>query len=116
MNTIEEQVQSDTLPHAVIQREKGISIVWVIPLVAVIIAAGLIYKTLTEKGPVVTITFKSAAGVEVGKTKIKYKDVTIGEVETVKVSPDLKNIIVTAQLAKETEGYLSEKTRFWVVR
>lgn len=117
MNTTEEQeVQSADLPHAVIQKKKGISIVWVIPLVAIIIAASLIYKTLIEKGPTITITFKSAEGLEAQKTKIKYKNVTIGEVETVKVGSDLKNIIVTAQLVKESEDYLTQKTRFWVVR
>jgi len=117
MNTTEEQrAKSTALPHAIIQKKKGISIVWVIPLVAIIIAAGLVYKALIEKGPAITITFKSAEGIEAGKTKIKYKNVTIGEVKTVKVNPGLKNIIVTAQLVKEAVKYLTEKTRFWVVR
>lgn len=112
----EQQIHSEVLPHAIIQKKKGISIVWIIPLVAALIAAGLIYKTLTEKGPVITITFKSAEGIEAGKTKIKYRDVTIGHVEQVKVSPDFKHIIVTAQLDKEAKGYLTEKTQFWIVR
>ena len=76
MNTTEEQkAKSSALPHAIIQKKKGFSIVWVIPLVAVIIAAGLVYKALNEKGPAITITFKSAKGLEAGKTKIKYKNV-----------------------------------------
>jgi paraquat-inducible protein B len=117
MNTIEKQeMASVTPPSAIIQKEKGISIVWIVPLAAIIVAAGLVYKTLTEKGPTITISFKSAEGLEPGKTKIKYKDVEIGEVKTVSVSSDLKNIIVTAQLVKETVDYLTKKTRFWVVR
>ena len=117
MNTIKEQRgKSATLPHAIIQKKKGISIIWIIPLAAIIIAAGLVYKALIEKGPVITITFQSAKGLEAGKTKIKYKDVTIGEVKTITVNSSLKNIMVTAQLVKEAEKYLTETTRFWVVR
>ncbi|MCP3942540.1 MAG: MCE family protein [Desulfobacteraceae bacterium] len=117
METTEEQdVQSGAIPLAVIQEKKAISLVWVIPLIAIIIAVGLVYKALTEKGPVITIIFKSAEGLEAGKTKIKHKDVVIGEIEAIKVTSDLKNVIVTAKLVKEAKGYLTDKTRFWVVR
>ncbi|MCP4672260.1 MAG: MCE family protein [Desulfobacula sp.] len=117
MNKIEEpEIKSAALPHAIIQKKKGISIVWIIPLVAIIIAAGLVYKALGEKGPVITISFKSAKGLEAGKTKVKYKDVVIGEIEAIKVSPDLKGVIVTAKLVKDAQGYLSDTTKFWVVR
>ncbi len=117
MNKNEEQAApSAGLPHAVIRKTKGISPVWIIPIVAVVIAAGLVYKTLTTKGPLAQITFTSAQGIEAGKTKIKFKDVTIGEVEAVTVGPDLNHIIVTARLAREAKSYLTEKTKFWVVR
>lgn len=118
MNLSEENkgTNSTAPPTAVIQKKKGISIVWIVPLVALFIAAGLVYKTLTEKGAEVRISFDSAEGLEAGKTKIKYKDVEIGEVESVSISPDLKKVIVTAQMVKEVDVYLTEETRFWVVR
>jgi paraquat-inducible protein B len=104
------------LPHAIIQKQKGISFVWIIPFVAIIIAAGLVYKAFDEKGPVITITFKSAEGIEAGKTKIKYKDVTIGEIKKIELNADLQGVTVTAELIKEARQYLTEKTHFWVVR
>ena len=55
------------------ERKRRISIVWLVPLVALAIGGWLVYKAVSEKGPTVTITFKSAAGLEAGKTKIKYK-------------------------------------------
>jgi len=117
MNTNEEQKSGEAaLPHAIIQKKKGISFVWFIPIVAVIIAAGLVYKAVTEKGPTITITFETAEGLEAGKTKIKYKDVIIGEVTEIDLASDLKNITVTAELNKEAKKYLTEKTNFWVVR
>lgn len=117
MNTNEEQKEGAApLPSAIIQKKKGISFVWFIPIVAVIIAAGLVYKAVTEKGPTITITFETAEGLEAGKTKIKYKDVEIGEVTAIDLIPGLKEIKVTAELDKKAKEYLTEKTNFWVVR
>jgi paraquat-inducible protein B len=58
------------LPQAEVQRKKQISIVWLIPIVAVLIGGWLAYKGLSEKGPTVTITFESAEGLEAGKTQL----------------------------------------------
>jgi len=102
--------------HAVVQTKKSISVVWIVPLVALLIGGWLLYKAVTEKGPTITITFESAEGLEAGKTKIKFKDVEVGQVEDIHLSPDLSQVIVTAQLTRDAKDYLSENTRFWVVR
>jgi paraquat-inducible protein B len=104
------------LPQADVQRKKQISIVWLIPIVAVLIGGWLAYKGLSEKGPTVTITFESAEGLEAGKTKVRHKDVEVGTVETIRFNADLSRILVTAELVKEAGPYLTENTRFWVVR
>ena len=102
--------------QAVVKTKKGISIVWAVPLVAILIGGWLAYKAITEKGPTITITFENAEGLEAGKTKIKFKDVKVGQVEEIQLSPNLSEVMVTAQLTKQTKDYLSENTRFWVVR
>ncbi len=107
---------SSSVPEATVSTRKSFSIVWLVPLVAVLIGGWLIYKALSEKGPTITITFRTAEGVEAGKTKILYKDVEIGKVESVRLSEDLSKVILTAELVKEVKGYLTESTRFWVVR
>jgi paraquat-inducible protein B len=105
------------VPEADIRTQKRrISIVWLVPLVAVVIGGWLVYKAISEKGPTVTITFKSAEGLEAGKTKIKYKDVELGQVGSIVLGDDLSRVVVTAELVKEAENILSENTRFWVVR
>ena len=105
------------VPEADIRTKKRrISIVWLVPLVAVFIGGWLVYKALSEKGPTITITFKSADGLEAGKTKIKYKDVELGLVNSIVLSKDLSQVIVTAELVKQAENFISENTRFWVVR
>ena len=105
------------VPEADIRTQKRrISIVWLVPLVAVVIGGWLVYKAISEKGPTITITFKSADGLEAGKTKIKYKDVEVGRVDSIVLSKDLSHVIITAELVKGSKNYLSQNTRFWVVR
>lgn len=111
-----EQQPADAIPEAVVMTRSGVSIVWLIPLIAALIGGWLAWKAFSEQGPTITISFKSAEGLEAGKTKIRYKDVEIGQVETIKLSDDLSHVIVTAQLVKGASDYLTEKTRFWVVR
>lgn len=116
-----EQTQS-TQPAAArpaevtVNRPRGPSIVWLIPIIAVLIGSALAYKTITEKGPLVTISFKTADGLEAGKTKIKYKAVEVGLVESVAISDDLETVVAMARLDKEAERHLTAGTRFWVVR
>ena len=111
-----EETGASSAARAVVKPKKSVSIVWIVPLVAVLIGGWLAYKAITEKGPTITITFKSAEGLEAGKTKIKFKDVEVGQVEEIHLSPDLSQVMVTAQLTKDAKDYLSQNTRFWVVR
>ena len=89
---------------------------WIIPVVAALIGGWLTYKTISEQGPKVIITFEDGAGLESGKTKIKYKSIEVGTVQTVYINPDLSRVVVTAEFNKQTEPHLTENTRFWVVR
>jgi len=101
---------------AKIQTKRVFSIVWVIPLVALIIGGWLAFKAISEKGPTITITFATAEGLEAGKTKIKYREVDIGQVETITLSKDVSKVLVTAKMIKGSEPYLTDQTKFWVVR
>ena len=76
----------------------------------------MIVKTLSEQGPRATISFKTAEGIEVGKTRIKYKNVDIGVVEKIKFSDDFSNIILTVDFMEGSEKFLRRSTRFWVVK
>ena len=99
-----------------VRKKGGISLVWIIPVVAALIGGWLTYKTLSEMGPTVTITFEDGAGLEAGKTKIKYKSIAVGTVKSVSISADLSQVLVTAELNKQAEPHLTDKTLFWVVR
>lgn len=99
-----------------VRKRRGISIIWLIPLIAAGIGGWLAYRSITEKGPTITLTFETATGLEAGKTAIKYKAVEVGTVNTVRLSEDISKVMVTATLDKGTEEYLTEGTQFWVER
>jgi paraquat-inducible protein B len=93
-----------------------VQLVWLVPLVAVLIGGWLAVKTVLEKGPTITISFVTGEGLEAGKTKIKFKNVDIGVIKGVALSPDRKRVIATAELNRDASNTLVDDTRFWVVR
>ena len=86
-----------------ITKRAGPSLVWLIPLVTAIVGGWLVVKTLSEQGPQATISFKTANGIEIGKTKVKYKNVDIGMVERVAFSDDLSHVVLTAEFNQGTD-------------
>lgn len=106
----------NNLPESNIQPRSKISIVWLVPLVAVVIGAWIGYQAWSEMGATITITFKTANGLEAGKTKIKYKNVEIGHVTAIHVNHDTDDVKVTAEMVKDINSFLTDKTNFWVVR
>ncbi len=92
-----------------------ISPIWLFPIVALVIGGWLVYQTLSQRGPTITITFETAEGIEEGKTKIKFREVEVGLVESIAIK-DRSSVIVTAEMKKGAEPHLTESTRFWVVR
>lgn len=92
------------------------SLVWLIPLLAALIGLTLVARTILEQGPTVTVSFRSADGLEPGKTKVKYKDVDIGLVKTISLARDLSKVLVTIDMSKEAKRFTAQDTRFWVVR
>jgi paraquat-inducible protein B len=102
--------------EAVVETRGRPSIVWLIPLVAALVGGFVAWRAFSERGPEITISFKSAEGLEAGKTQIKYKDVEVGIVEEVSLVPDLSGVVCRARMVKGAERYLTDQTRFWVVR
>ncbi len=105
------------LPQAtVVRRRRGrISVVWLIPILAAVVAIGIAVQRILSEGPTITIVLTLAQGVEAGKTVIKYKDVNIGQVTAVKLTPDYAKVEITAKITKSASGLMVEDAKFWVV-
>jgi paraquat-inducible protein B len=118
MTNASQNTDNSSIPDAVFQprRRRSLQLVWIIPIIAAIIGASLAIKAYVERGSVITITFPNGEGLEPGKTKIKYKEVQIGEVKGIAIAKDRSHVVVTAELTREADAFLLDDTRFWVVR
>lgn len=113
----ERSTSDDVLPQATVVRKKRtrISVVWIIPILAAVVAVGIAVQRVLSEGPLISIVFKNAQGIEAGKTVVKYKDVNIGQVAAVQLSDDYSSVTVTAKIAKSAAGLMVEDAKFWVV-
>ena len=94
----------EAIPEAVASTRSGFSIVWLIPLVAAVIGAWVAWQAYSERGPTITIVFKTAEGLVAGKTKVKFKDVEVGQVESIDLEEDLEHVLVTVAMHKGAEA------------
>ena len=108
----------DELPAAVPARSAWgrLPLVWILPAVVVLVGAFVVVRERILQGTSIEIRFENAEGLEANKTKVRYKDVDIGEVRDIRVGDDRKEVIVTADIHRNAKAYLVDDTRFWAVR
>ena len=102
--------------QASVAEKRGFSMVWLIPIIAAVIAVWLVYKAASEKGPTISVEFETGQSITAGKTKIRYRNVDIGVVQEVRLKEDLNGVILTVEMEPGTKKFLSPISRFWVVR
>jgi paraquat-inducible protein B len=112
----------EQIPSAVPESKKvskkhtRLSPVWIIPVLAGVVGIWVGVNHIRSKGPRITLVFRSADGLEAGKTKIQYKGVDVGTIKDIRLSDDHHSVIATAEMAPRTEEFLVADTQFWVVR
>jgi paraquat-inducible protein B len=103
-------------PSARVRPNRWFTPVWILPLLAALLVGALAVRSLAERGPLITIAFADAEGLEAGTTPIRHKDVDLGTVESIHLSPDLSQVIVRARMRRSIGAHLTSGTRFWIVR
>lgn len=102
----------------VIRRKNAtrLSLVWVVPTITVLVGASLLISHWLQAGPTLLIEFRTAEGLEAGKTQVRFKEVVIGRVENVSLGPDRARVLVEVQLDRSADSVAVQDTNFWVVR
>jgi paraquat-inducible protein B len=90
--------------------------VWIIPLAATAVVIGLAVRAIADRGPMITIYFSDAEGIQPGDTRVRHKDVDIGTVESISLTRDMSRAIVRARMRRSVVPHLTTNTRFWIVR
>jgi paraquat-inducible protein B len=105
-----------SLPEeALIKPVRTVSKIWLVPIIAFFIGVWMVYYQWSNQGPLITIEFKTATGLEAGKTKIKTRNVDIGVVKNIELSDDLSGVLVTARMDKNAASILNSDNQFWIV-
>lgn len=94
----------------------NLPIIWIVPIVALIIGGWLLWRDAVAKGPEITVTFETAEGLTAGKTAVRYRDVDVGQVTAINLSDDFEHVVLTLRMNTDFEPYLTDRTKFWVVR
>jgi paraquat-inducible protein B len=102
-------------PEARVRRRRWLAWVWVVPIASAAIVIWLGWRTISERGPAITISFRNAQGLQPGQTRIQHRNAEIGTVESLELSPDMSRVIVHARVSRNVEPYLNDNTRFYVV-
>lgn len=92
------------------------SLIWIIPLIALLIGLSLVVKSVLETGPTIQVSFRTADGLIAGKTTVRYKQVNIGLVRHIELSEDRSHVIAHIELIRSASNFASRDSRFWVVR
>jgi paraquat-inducible protein B len=100
---------------ALVTSQHRVGLVWLVPIVAVLVGAYLVYEAISSRGPTITIAFETAEGLTAGKTKLRYRNVDVGTVDSIAISEDLSHVVVTCSM-DIADPHMNENTRVWVVR
>jgi paraquat-inducible protein B len=106
------------LPRPVVVRTRRarFSLVWLVPIVALLVGAAMLARFVQQRGPELTISFRNAEGLEANHTEVRFKEVVVGRVTKVALSPDRERVIASVSLDKSVESLAVADSRFWVVR
>lgn len=101
---------------APVRHRRRIPLVWIVPVLTAMIGGWLAWDTYSKRGPTITVSFDTAAGLTAGQSQLKYRNVVMGTVRSITIPPDLSKVVVTIETTREAEPLLNDKTIFWVVK
>jgi paraquat-inducible protein B len=114
--TVAAPAERSELPEAELHAPARFQLIWLIPIVALLIAGYLGWQTYAQSGPEIVITFSTGDGISPGQTQVRHKAVPLGTVHGMSLSPGLNTVEVHIDMRSEAERMLTKNARFWVVR
>ncbi|MCO6504547.1 MAG: intermembrane transport protein PqiB [Snodgrassella sp.] len=91
-------------------------LVWIIPALALLTGAWLLFQHIRNTGPEITLYLNDADGIEINSTAIKVLNVTVGKVTAIAISPDEKGVQIKAKMSADVKSMLRKDTQFWIVK
>jgi paraquat-inducible protein B len=107
---------TSTTPPPKLVRFPRVTLIWVVPILALGIAAWMLAREWRNHGTEITIEFADGSGLEPGQTKVEYKGVIVGQVEGLALADDLSRVTVRVRLARDAGLLAREGAQFWIVQ
>ena len=99
-----------------IKKKKGISPIWILPVIALVVGGWLLYKGIQDAGIDIIVNFETGEGIAVGKTQVILKGIPIGIVRGKAIHPGMKSVALQIEMDKRTKEGLVDDLKFWIVR
>lgn len=94
----------------------GTSLIWIVPILALIVALGLAWNAFAGRGTLISVEFSDATGITPGETALKFREITVGKVESVRFTTNLSKVVVNIRVDKDIADYIDSEAEFWIVR
>lgn len=93
-----------------------LSVVWLVPLLALAVTLAVAWKSYADRGALIEVEFADATGITPGETALKFREINVGKVETVKFTSDLQRVVVGIRIDKGVAAFIDTDAKFWLVR
>ena len=94
----------------------GASVIWLVPLLALLVALWVAWTTYNDRGPLIVVEFEKGTGIAAGETELKYRDITVGKVEKVGFTENLERVTAAIRVDKDVAPYIDSGSLFWIVQ
>lgn len=99
-----------------IDKRNRLSVIWIVPLVALALGLWMVVDKKMSEGPLIQVSFKTAEGIDAAKTKVKYLNVEVGQVEAISLNDSMDGVLASVRIDHDAKHLLYKDTQFWVVR
>ncbi|WP_220443699.1 intermembrane transport protein PqiB [Paracoccus luteus] len=94
----------------------SVSVIWAVPIIALLVTMALAWNAYTGRGTLVQVAFTDATGITPGETTLKFREITVGSVESVRFTQDLQRVVVAIRVDKDIAEFIDDAAEFWIVR
>lgn len=112
---VDESADSEEPVEARVRPHRWLAWVWVVPIAAAAVVAWIAWRAIAERGPEITISFRAAQGLQPGQATIQHLDAVLGTVTSLRLTRDMRRVVVHARMSRQAIPYLTDSTIFYVV-
>ncbi|RNF34667.1 MlaD family protein [Paracoccus methylarcula] len=94
----------------------GVNVIWLVPILALVVTLGVAWNSYSNRGTLIEVEFADATGITPGETALRFREITVGQVEAVKFTPDLSRVSVELRVDPDVAKYIDDEASFWIVR